>query len=90
MKFHGTSRGTLAIAAATIILATSPGAFASKEKFVRDKPHVTVSEEDEDTAETTVRKPKEKVEDVDASENKKNRRKKKPKSPSKPESGKET
>ena len=40
-------RITLIIAAMSLLLIVSPEAFASKEKFVRDKPHITAAEEDE-------------------------------------------
>ena len=88
MRSHWISHGILTIAATTIFFAASPDAFASKEKFVRDKPHVTVDEEDKDKLENKAEKEKKEVKNVTAAEDKKTRRKKKPKSPSKPESGK--
>ena len=88
MKSHWISRGILTIATVIMFLAASPDAFASKEKFVRDKPHVTVDEEDKDKVENKARKQKKEVKKVDAAEDQKPRSKKKPKSQSVPESGK--
>ncbi len=44
MKSRWISRSVLGVAAIILVLAASPDALASKEKFVRDKPHVNVGD----------------------------------------------
>jgi len=77
MKSHWISRGILAVAAATMFLAASPDAFASKEKFVRDKPHVSAAEEDEaKTRKKAEKKAKQRKQKAAATESKKSGKKK--------------
>ncbi len=45
MEKYWLSRSAFAVVALTLVLMTSPDAIASKEKFVRDKPHVNVGDE---------------------------------------------
>jgi len=44
MKIRWMIRGVSALAALTFVFTAAPQAFAAKEKFVRDKPHVNVDD----------------------------------------------
>lgn len=68
MAAHWIMRGTLGVAAAALLVIAPADAFASKERFVRDKPHVNIGtignqsstenqEEEKEEAGTKVRKP---------------------------------
>jgi len=71
MKTRWIIRGVSAIAALAFVFAAAPDAFASKEKFERDKPHLNAAEEAEEKAGTKVRKPMQDVKNNAATEEQK-------------------
>jgi len=68
MKTRWIVRGASAIAALACVFVAAPDAFASKENFERDKPHVNAAEEGEEKAGTKVRKPMQDVKSTAATD----------------------
>ena len=71
MKTRWIYRGVTAFATLAFVFVAMPDAFASKENFERDKPHVNAAEEAEEKAGTKVRKPMQDVKSNAATEEQK-------------------
>lgn len=66
MTSHRIVRGTLGVAATALLAFAPADAFASKEKFVRDKPHVNIGAQAQDDEEEKTEKGKDVRKEVQA------------------------
>jgi hypothetical protein len=77
MKTRWINSGISSIVALAFVFVAAPDAFASKENFERDKPHVNAAEEEKEEAGTKVRKPMQDVKSSAATDEQKAKKHKK-------------